>query len=83
MDSRSLAIFDNYHLPRKNARFDFIIWHGHLWGGRFQMSGVGERQVTTGILQAQKDGDDLNMEGFWRFDNFRIRAEIKRGDPPY
>ena len=25
---------------------DIVIWHGHLWGGRFQMSGVGERQVT-------------------------------------
>ena len=46
MDSRSLAICDNYHLPRKNASYRFIILHRHLWGGRFQMSGVGERQVT-------------------------------------
>jgi len=27
---------------------DFIIWHGHLWGGRFQMSVTGERQGTGG-----------------------------------
>ena len=33
-----LAILDNYHLPRKNASFDNIIWHGHLWGGTFQMA---------------------------------------------
>jgi len=39
------ASFDNYHLPRKNASFDIIIWHRHLWGGRFQMAGVGERLV--------------------------------------
>jgi hypothetical protein len=41
-------MIDNYHLPRKNATFRFVILHGHLWGGRFQMAGVGERQVTGG-----------------------------------
>ena len=41
-------MFDNYHLPRGNASFDIIIWHGHLWGGRFQMAVIGERQVTGG-----------------------------------
>ena len=37
-------MIDNYHLPRENATFRFVIWHGHLWGGRFQMAGVGYRQ---------------------------------------
>jgi hypothetical protein len=45
-EHRQLASFDNYHLPRKNASFDIIIWHWHLWGGRFQMAVMGERQVT-------------------------------------
>jgi len=27
---------------------DFIIWHGHLWGGRFQMSVMREHQVAGG-----------------------------------
>jgi hypothetical protein len=39
---------DNYHLTRKNASFDFLILHQHLWGGRFQMSMVGERQIIRG-----------------------------------
>jgi len=42
-------MFDNYHLPRKNTSYRFVIWHGHLWGGRFQMAGIGERQVTGGM----------------------------------
>jgi hypothetical protein len=42
------AIFDNYHLPRKNARFDLLILPEHLWRGRFQMPVKGERQVTGG-----------------------------------
>ena len=40
-----LASFDNYHLTRKNASYHIVILRGHLWGGRFQMAGVGERQV--------------------------------------
>jgi hypothetical protein len=51
-------MIDNYHLPRKNATFDIVILHGHPWGGRFQMAGVGERQVT-GSLTA-------GMAGFFR-----------------
>jgi len=60
-DSQQLAChctIDNYHLPRKIATFRFVILHGHLWGGRFQMAGVGERQVTgesAGGLQTKKD----------------------------
>ena len=27
-----LAMIDNYHLPRKNATFRLVIWHGYLWG---------------------------------------------------
>ena len=45
-DGDYLATFDNYHLPRENASFHIIILHGHPWRGRFQMAGVGERQVT-------------------------------------
>jgi hypothetical protein len=53
-------MIDNYHLPRKNATFDIVIWHRHLWGGRFQMAVViGERQVTGGNgrkISGQKAG---------------------------
>jgi hypothetical protein len=45
---QQLAILDNYHLTLENARFHLIILHGHLWGGRFQMAVIGERQVTGG-----------------------------------
>jgi hypothetical protein len=41
-------MFDNYPLARKNASFDLLILLGHLWGGRFQMSVIGERQLTGG-----------------------------------
>jgi len=43
-----LVIINNYHLSRKNTSFRFVIWRGHLWGGRFQMSGVGVRLVAGG-----------------------------------
>ena len=38
-----LAMIDNYHLPRENTSFRFVILHRHLWGGRFQMSEVGAK----------------------------------------
>jgi len=41
------------------------------------MLGIAERQVTGGggrILQGQKDGDALDMEGFWLCDKSRFRA---------
>jgi len=41
-------MIDNYHLTRKNATFRFVILHRHLWGERFQMTVIGERQVTGG-----------------------------------
>ena len=41
-------MIDTYHLPRKNATFHIVILHRHLWGGRFQMSVIGERQVAGG-----------------------------------
>jgi hypothetical protein len=41
-----LAMINNYRLSRKNATFRFVILHGHLWGGRFQMAVIGGRQVT-------------------------------------
>ena len=46
-----LATSNNYHLTRKNASFHLVILHRHLWGGIFQMAGVGERQVTSGEWQ--------------------------------
>jgi len=46
VNAEYLAMFDNYHLPQKNASYHLVILHGHLWGGRFQMAVVGERQVT-------------------------------------
>ena len=51
--------------------------HGHLWGARFQMLVIGERQVTGGMagnFQAEKDRYPLNMKVFWPSDKFRIRA---------
>jgi hypothetical protein len=42
------SMIDNYRLPRKNASFRFVILHGHLWGGRFQMAVIAERQVAGG-----------------------------------
>jgi hypothetical protein len=44
----SLAMFDNYPLTRRNSRFDLHILRGHLWGVRFLLSVIGERQVTDG-----------------------------------
>jgi len=41
--STSLATSDNYHLPRENASYHIVIWHGHLWGGRFQVAMIGPR----------------------------------------
>jgi hypothetical protein len=32
------AACDNYHLTRKNDSYHLVIWNGHLWGGRFQVS---------------------------------------------
>jgi len=33
MDSRSLAMINNYPLPRENASFHLAILRGLLWGG--------------------------------------------------
>ena len=41
-------MINNYHLTRKKASYHLVILHGHPWGGRFQMAGVGERQFTGG-----------------------------------
>jgi hypothetical protein len=35
-------------LPRKNASYHLVILRGHLWGGRFQVALIGERQVAGG-----------------------------------
>ena len=48
-------MIDNYHLPRKNSSFHLIILHGHLWGGRFEMAGVGERVVPTPETAGRKN----------------------------
>jgi hypothetical protein len=61
-----------------NATFLLIILHGHLWGGRFQMSGVGDAWLPAGmpgILQVGKYCYLLVMEGFWLSDKFLIRAD--------
>ena len=46
--SELLATINNYHLPRENTSFRFVILHGHLWGGIFQMAVIGGRQGTGG-----------------------------------
>jgi len=33
VDVNYLATINTYHLPRENASYRFVIWHGHLWGG--------------------------------------------------
>jgi hypothetical protein len=48
-------MIDNYHITRENATFHIIIWHWHPSGGRFQMSGVAERQVTGGNGRESSD----------------------------
>jgi hypothetical protein len=58
--------------------------HGHLWGARFQMPVIGERQLPAGmagIFQAEKAGYPLNMKVFWPSDKFRIRADITSALP--
>jgi len=55
MDSSSLAMFNNYHLTRKNASYHLDILRGHLWGGRFQMAVIGERSVTSGNGKGPSD----------------------------
>jgi len=65
--AKYLAMVDNYHLPRENASFDIIIWHGHLWGGRFQMSVIGERQVTGGNGRNPTGRKVLMCSGYGRF----------------
>jgi hypothetical protein len=39
-----------------NCRSDLHILHGHLWGRRFQMSVIGERQVTGGNRRSFSGG---------------------------
>jgi hypothetical protein len=53
------AMIDNYHLTRENATFRFVILHGHLLGGIFQMSVIGGRQVTGG-----NGRNPLGQEGY-------------------
>ena len=53
-------MIDNYHLPRENASFHIVIWHGHMWGVRFQMAVIGVARLPAGlagIFQAKKCGD--------------------------
>ena len=38
-------MIDNYHLPVKNASLHIVIWHGHLWGERFQVSAFQRRRI--------------------------------------
>ena len=57
-------MINNYHLPRKNTSYRFVILHGHLWGGRFQVVVIRGRQVDggmVGILQALQARDALIM----------------------
>jgi hypothetical protein len=51
-------MFDNYHLPREDASFHLVISHGHLWGGRFEITAREERQVTEGMAGV------LQVEGY-------------------
>jgi len=45
-DAGLLANISAYPLSLKNCRYDLDIWRKHLWGGRFQMAELGERQIT-------------------------------------
>lgn len=63
-------MIDNYRLPRKDASFRFVILHRHLWGGKFQMSVIGERLViggNGGIFQTEKSRYRLKseMDSMW------------------
>jgi len=67
MESNSLATIATYHLPRKNDSFDIIIWHGHLWGGRFQMAVIGERQGAGGNGRGPSGQEGLIWFEYGRF----------------
>ena len=60
-------MFDTYHLPRKNASYHLVILRGHLWGGRFQMSVMGERQVTGGNGRGPSGRKVLIISEYGRF----------------
>jgi len=77
-EHRSLAILDNYHLPRKNASYHLVILRGHLWGERFQMAVIGERQFYGGNGRNLSGQVRMDMGAFWLSDKFRIRAGIER-----
>jgi hypothetical protein len=48
-------MIDNYHLSRKNGSYHLVILRGHLWGERFQMVVMGERQVADGNGKESSD----------------------------
>ena len=83
----NLANCDNYHLTRENAMYHLVILHGHLWGGRFQMALIGERQFNGGngrngrIFQTEKSRYVLNRLNFQRVDKLLIRADSKYSFP--
>jgi len=62
----------------KRLVHDFIIWHGHLWGGRFQMAVIGDARLQTvmaGNPQTEKSRHVLDVEGFWLGDKCWITAD--------
>jgi len=73
-------MINNYHLPRKNTSFRFVILHGHLWGGRFQMSVMGGTPRlpagTSGGHQVEKSIYSQDMQIFWLGDNCRIMEAV-------
>jgi hypothetical protein len=46
--SELLAKPFTYHQVGNNCINDLIIWHGHLWGGIFQMSAMKEYVISGG-----------------------------------
>jgi hypothetical protein len=60
-------MFDNYPLSPENASFDIVIWHGHLWRGRFQKTAKEERQVTGGNGRKPSGRKESILSGYGRF----------------
>ena len=73
-------MFDAYHLPLENATFRFVIWHGHPWGGRFQMSVIGERQVTGPHSVRQIKIFRGPQLGFPLWNKFNLGYKLYKGD---
>lgn len=60
---QSLAILDNYRLPRKNDSYHLVIWNGQLWGERFQTSAFQRRRIVGRADRGSLGGKEVISSG--------------------